>query len=190
MVALLVIGAILAGCSAVSIETGATPEEEIATSEVRAREARSIWARNFNAASEYGKAALLRHHIDSTAARFLYVGNQFADEWEKGNQGRGQSIPAEEMREVIDNTLAKDRPMIIAWEENMEYGWEWVRDSSRFDNHTLELFSRMVDHYYDCYSVAFFPREDVSIYREELYQAEVRLQNLSRDLGVELEQYR
>lgn len=172
------------------IETGATPEQEVAASETRAREARSTWARNFNSATELGKADLLKRHIDTSAARFLYIGDQFAREWRKGNEGRGQTIPASEFRDVIDNSIAKDRALLTAWEDNMEYAWEWVRDSSSFDDYTINLFSEMVDHYYEVYSRAFYPQEDVETYVDQMNRAEIRMEDLSRDLASALNRYR
>jgi hypothetical protein len=80
--------------------------------------------------------------------------------------------------------------MILAWEDNMEYGWEWVRDSSSFDQYTTDLFSQMVDHYYEIYSIVFFPQADVESYVNRMNEAETRLLNLSQNLSSALERYR
>ena len=180
------LASVLAGCSAVSIETGSTPEEVTARADRRASSLRSTWARGFDQADEIAKADLLKRHIDSSAARFFYLGRQFAYEWERGNDGRGQPIPAEEMRQVIENSIAREEPILRAWEDNLEYGWAYVRDSSRFDDPVKNLFGDMVDHYYRVYSVVFFPIDDVREYRASIDEAEDEMLDLSRDLAFHL----
>ncbi len=179
-----------AGCSAIKIETGRTAEEQTAASSTQASELRRAWARNFDSAAELTKAALLKQHIDSSAARLVYIGRQFAREWDNGNRGRAQVIPAADFQQVIENSVAKDRPILQAWEDNLEYGWDWVRDSSRFDSRVIGLFGEMVDQYYDVYNVVFYPKADVETYVADLDRSQDATESLSRELAEELERYR
>ncbi|HQL23884.1 MAG TPA: hypothetical protein PKY95_05645 [candidate division Zixibacteria bacterium] len=183
---LTVLAVTAAGCGAVRIETGATPEEETARSESQASALRRTWAQTFDQADRLRRADLLKTHLDSTSARLILVGRQFAGEWRDGNRGRGQVIPAEEFRRVIDNSIAKDRPILQAWEDNLEYGWEWVRDSSRFDSGRIGLFEEFVRHYYDVYSAVFLPQADAETYVAEIDRMEAATRKLSEELAREL----
>jgi hypothetical protein len=180
----------VAGCSAIKIETGRTAEEQAAVSSSQASELRRNWARSFDSATETSKAALLKQHIDTTSARLVYIGRQFAREWDNGNRGRGAAIPAADFQRVIENSLAKDRPILQAWEDNLEYGWDWVRDSSRFDSRVKGLFGEMVDQYYDVSGVVLFPKGDVETYTADLDRVQDNTESLSRELAGELERYR
>mgnify|MGYP000968223641 CR=1 FL=1 len=181
---------VTAGCGSIKIETGRTAEEETIVRASEASELRRTWARSFDSAAEFDKAALLKQHIDSVSARLVYIGRQFAREWDNGNRGRGQVIPAADFQRIIENSVAKDRPILQAWEDNLEYGWEWVRDSSRFDSRVQGLFGEMVQQYYDVYNVVFYPRSDEKAYGAELDRAQDATESLSRQLARELDRYR
>ncbi len=182
--------AVIIGCSSIHIESGNTPEERTAVSERQARDSKATWAHDFSLASDITKADLLKTHIDSTSERLFALAAQFASEWRKGNQGRGQVIAADEMQQVLDNTIAPQKPVLKAWEDNMEYGWEWVRDSSRFDQSVIDLYGKMVDGYYEAYSGVFYPQSDVETYEERNAQAQSSMRGLSSELERELRRYR
>lgn len=178
------------GCAGIKVETGRTADEEVAASETQASDMRRNFAQAFDAANEINRALLLKQHIDTVCSRLVSIGQQFAGEWRNGNQGRGQEIPADEMRQVIDNSITRDKPILKAWEDNLEYGWEYVRDSSRFDDQVIRVFDSMVQQYYSTYSAVFFPDSDVVEYSGGLDRVDIEMKNLSRDLDLALGRYR
>lgn len=191
MVVMATAAIIAAGCSSIRIETGQTPEEAAAGAESQASEVRRTFARAFDGATgEQVKAAMLKQLIDTSAARLITVGRSFAREWEAGNEGRGQVISADDFRQIIQNSIAKDQPILQAWEDNIEYGWEYVRDSSRFDERVKGKMRDLVDQYYGVYSAVFYPKTDVVEYREELYRVEEETWSVSRELQELLERSR
>ncbi len=144
----------------------------------------------FDRATELARFELLKQQVDTTSARLIYIGRQFADEWRKGNAGRGQTIPPDQMRQVIGNTVRPDQPLIDAWETNIEYGLRWVQDSASFDDRTIRLTKDLVDHFYVVQSTVLFPTEDVTAYESTIDNVESRLLSLSRDLEISLDNYR
>jgi len=179
-----------AGCGAVRIETGATPEEKKATATGRAREVRSSFAAGFDRLDELGRADMLKTHIDSSSSRLVNMGRHFASEWRRGNDGRGSVIPADEMRRVFENSTAADQPIFKAWEDNMEYGWSYIQDSSRFDDRAVGLFGDLVDQYYGVYSAVMYPTGTAGDYESAIDRAEADIRANSRDLTAELQKYR
>jgi len=190
-IVLLLSGLLMLGaCSSIKIETGATPEEKGAVADRQASDLRTTWTANFSRASRYQKADLLKAHIDSTSERLYGLGGQFAREWRKGNEGRGQTIPADEMRQVFENSVASQRSILKAWEDNLEYGWEWVRDSGQFNQTMYDLYEQMVDEYYEAYSGVFYPESTVEAYEDRNAESQTRMRNLSDRLESELRRFR
>ncbi len=169
------------GC--VKIETGATVEEATESNEVRAKQIRSQWADRLSRVnSDKERAIILKEHIDSVSAVYIRYGFNVADEWRKGNEGRGKVIEALEMRQVVDAWVKTQRPILMAYEDNMEYGIRLVRDSKSSETlppETYALLDSLADQYYNTYSAVFYPNDNVGVYEEELLKAQDRHRGFS-----------
>lgn len=178
---------LLAGC--VKIETGQTREEATESNELRARQVRSQWANQLNVATPLETADLLKQHMDSVSAMYLRYGFKVADEWRKGSEGRGKVVDAAEMRQVVDAWVAGQRPILDAYEHNMEYGMEQLRLAKFFAPETLTLFERFGKEFYEVRSVVFYPNSDVITYENKLLESQKRIETVSLELGSELAKY-
>lgn len=178
---------LLAGC--VKIETGQTLEEATESNELRARQVRSQWANQLNAATPLETADLLKQHMDSVSAMYLRYGFKVTDEWRKGNEGRGKVIDAAEMRQVVDAWVAGQKPILDAYEHNMEFGLDKLRLSKFFAPETLALFDKFGEEFYEVRSVVFYPNRDVETYENKLLESQKQIETLSLELGSELAKY-
>jgi hypothetical protein len=165
---------IITGC--VKIQTGQTIDEAIESNEVRAKEIRVEWRQRLDrAAGDKERALLVKGHIDSTSAMIIRYGFKVADEWQKGNEGRGVDIEASEMRQVVNSWVGAQRPYLMAYEDNMEYGVRLVAETKKygqFPQEAYNLFDSLAHHYYDTYSIVFYPNESVQFYEESLLEVE------------------
>lgn len=178
---------IITGC--VKIETGQTLEEATESNELRAKHIRSEWAVQLNNATPLQTAELVQMQVDSVAAMYLRYGFKIVDEWRKGNEGRGQLIEATEMRQVVDAWVASQRPILDAYEDNLEFGLGKIREYRFFDQKTLALFEKMGEQLYAVRSVVFYPNRDVEFYESRLTESQKASESLSRELGLEIEKY-
>ncbi len=177
---------LLSGCGSVRFETGQTTEEAIESSEVKAREIRANWARLVEISDEDELIKLVKQHIDSTTTRFINIGLQFADEWRNGNHGRSQAVPADEMRKLIQASIERERPILKAWEDNLEYGWQKIQENQSFSQPVRESMSELVDQYYTVYSVMMFPQTSVEVYERKLEETRSETESLSLYVATEL----
>jgi len=185
----IVLSALLTSAGCVKIETGQTVEEAEASSEDRAGRIRSDWAGRIQRSSPRQIGELLKMHIDSTAAKYVDYGFRITREWETGNRGRGEVIPADEMTTIVEGWNRAQKPILKADEDNMEYAWEELKAAHLFDPTTLDLFKQLVDQYYDVYSIVFYPVSTVGDYEESLHRARSATERVSTDLGRMLEGY-
>lgn len=169
------------GC--VKIETGATVEEATETNEVRAKQVRSQWAERLSTVnSDKGRAIVVKEYVDSVSAVYIRYGFTVADEWRKGNEGRGKVVEASEMRQVVDAWVKTQRPILMAYEDNMEYGIGLVRDSKSSEpvpQSALVLLDSLANQYYNTYSAVFYPNDNVQSYEEVLLEAQKRHRSFS-----------
>lgn len=129
---------------------------------------------------------MLKEHIDSVSAVYIRYGFNVADEWHKGNEGRGKVIEASEMRQVVDAWVKTQRPILMAYEDNMEYGIRLVRDSKSSEPlppETYSLLDSLANQYYTTYSVVFYPNHNVEVYEEELLKAQERHRGFSEEFN-------
>lgn len=175
---------IATGC--VKIETGQTVGEAVESNEVRAKNMRVQWAEQLNNTADHAeKAMLVKNHIDSISALIIRYGFKVADEWHKGNEGRGKLIDASEMRQVVNSWVATQKPFLIAHEDNMEYGIRLVNETQKYNQFPDEaylLFDSLANHYYDTYSVVFYPNQSVEFYEEALLARESGYKDLTHRL--------
>ncbi len=173
---LAVIAITFSGC--VKIETGATVEEATETNEVRAKQIRSQWAERLSRVnSDKDRAIAVKDYVDSVSAVYIRYGFTVADEWRKGNEGRGKEVEASEMRQVVDAWVKTQRPILMAYEDNMEYGIGLVRESKSSEpvpQSALVLLDSLASQYYNTYSAVFYPNHNVQSYEEELLEAQKR----------------
>lgn len=182
----LLVGLVVVGCG-VRIETGRTQEEAVASSESRARGIRSSWARRVDRAGLEEVAYLLQEYINSTAASLMKYGWRLEEKWQEGNTGRGEAILDTEMRKIIEAWTSGERPVLMAWEDNIEYAWGLIREKGHLDDRRLGAVREMVDQYYRVYSGIMFPSGTVDDYRNQLRTLESETESTSRMLSRELE---
>jgi hypothetical protein len=182
-----IVMAVSTGC--VKIQTGQTVEEATESNEFKARQIRSEWALQLNSATPLRTAELVKMHIDSVSAMYLRYGFKVADEWHKGNEGRGKVVDAGEMRQVVDAWVFTQKPILNAYEDNLEFGLTRVKESRFFQAETLALLERMAEQFYANRSIVFYPNQDVEYYESRLIEAQKATESLSRELGLEIGKY-
>ncbi|MGH8015030.1 MAG: hypothetical protein ACREBV_02445 [Candidatus Zixiibacteriota bacterium] len=174
--------------SCVQIKTGQTVDEAIESNEVRAKEMRVEWAQRLKSAEgDADRAQLVKSQIDSISAMIVRYGFKIADEWHKGNEGRGQDIDASEMRNVVNCWVAAQKPFLNAHEDNMEYGIRLIHETRRynqFSEEAYDLLDSLVLQYYDTYSIVFYPNQDVDSFEEILRSSENKHRSISERLGA------
>ncbi|MCH7948447.1 MAG: hypothetical protein IIC66_11675 [candidate division Zixibacteria bacterium] len=134
-------------------------------------------------------AGLVKTHIDSVSAMYLRYGYRIVGEWQQGNEGRGEPVDASEMRQVVNSWVAAEKPILKAYEDNLEYGLRLIRDSRHYDQNTMDLFDQLAQAFYDCHSVVFYPNRNVETYENELIDTERRIRQLSQELERKLRVY-
>lgn len=178
----LVLTVVLSGCSSVRIHTGPTSETAAESSERQAGQIRASFYRQLQSASPAEKVNLLGGQIDSVSERYFEYGFDVAREWRFGNEGRGTAIPAAEMRGVVDGWISTQKPILRAWEDNIEEARRQIMESRFFPQAVHDVIDRFVDQYYSAFGVVFYPAGSVFDYENELHQARAETQRLSRAL--------
>jgi hypothetical protein len=185
----LVAGTLLFSCSTIKIETGQTQEEAIQSAKAQARQIRSDWANQFQQAAPLEMAQLLSRHIDSVSTWYVAYGFEVATQWREGNTGRGENVPDREMREVVAVWTEKQQPILAAYEDNLEYGLEQIKETGYFGQDFFDLLSEFADQYYKVYSAVFYPSGSVEEYEETLNRVKYETESLSIRLKTELDRY-
>ena len=188
-VALAVMPAVVVSCSAIKIETGQTQEEAVQSAEIRARQIRSDWANRFQQATPLEMGRLLTRHVDSVSARYVAYGFQVAAQWRDGNAGRGVNVPDREMREVVAAWTERQQPILMAYEDNLEYGLERVKETRYFGQDFLDLLAELVDQYYEVYSAVFYPSGTVEEYEETLNRVKGDMESISGRFKSQLDRH-
>ncbi len=185
--ATVVAGTLLFSCSAIKIETGQTRQEALQSAEVRAKQIRSDWAIRFQQATPLEMVRLLAQHVDSISAWYVAFGFEVAAQWREGNAGRGQNVPDREMREVVAVWTGEQQPIMTAYEDNLEYGLEQIKNTRHFNRYLLDLLTEFADQYYKVYSAVFYPAGSVEEYEETLNGIRHETESLSIRLKTELD---
>ena len=148
-----------------NIETSSGGTEQRADlSSQTASDMRSEWASRLAGVDTRGKALLLTSHIERVSRVLDNYSEQIADRWREGNQGRGQEIPDSEMRGIVTASIEGERPVLQAYEDMIEYAYRQIREADQFEAETMAEMKTMIDHYYELYSLVFFPTGSVSEY--------------------------
>lgn len=179
----LLISTMLIFLACVKIETGQTLDEAIESNEFRAKEMRVEWRQTLDrTAGDKARALIVKERIDSTSALIIRYGYKVADEWRKGNEGRGVPIESAEMRQVVNAWVATQKPYLLAYEDNIEYGIGLVKETrlhAGFPEEVYALFDSLALHYYSTYSAVFYPNNEVDTYEEMLRSSDSRHQDMS-----------
>ncbi len=183
------IGFLAVSTCGLKIETGQTVDEATESNQQRASRIRSNWAEQLRNKPPMTMAGLVKTHIDSVSAMYLRYGYQIVDQWQQGNEGRGQPVDASEMRDVVNRWVVAEKPILKAYEDNLEYGLRLIRDSRHYDQSTMDLFDQFARAFYDCHSVIFYPNRNVETYENELIDTERRIRQLSQELDRKLRVY-
>jgi len=183
----LIIGCVSVSC--VNIETGQTPEEARESSESKASSIRSEWATRFESAQPLERARLLAGFLDDISSRYIDYGYRVVDSWREAQEGKGGEIPANEMRRMVGKWTEKEKPVLRANEDNIEYGLQRFKDTGFFTQSSLDLMSQIVSQYYEIYNVVFLPGGTVDDYEDSLGQNQRQMESLLTDFKNELENY-
>ena len=122
---------------------------------------------------------MLVRHVDSVSARYVIYGFHVVDEWQQGNSGRGENVPDDEMRQVVDAWTKNQQPILTAWEDNLEYALQLIKESGFFDTGFLQMLQKLADQYYRVYSTVFYPAGDVEKYEIALQETQREIETLS-----------
>lgn len=177
----------LSYCSCgVKFETGQTPEEAKASSQVTVNKIKSDWAILINGSTHREVGFHLRTYLNNISNNFVEYGFRLAEKWREGNEGRGEPIPDNEMRSVIESWIAKDKPILRAWEENIDYAHNRMIEDGFYSQETMSLFDNMIDQFNEIYNAVIFPIGDVDKYEDQLFIAKSELENISKKLEIDL----
>lgn len=171
----------------VKIETGQTQEEAQASSQITANQIKSDWARLINGSSPRDVGFHLKTHIENISDKLIEYGFRLAEKWQEGNEGRGVPIPDKEMRSVIENWVSRDKPIIDAWEDNIDYALNRLIADGFYTQEIIASVDKLINHFNIVYSTLLFPVGDVRKYEDQLRDIKNETETLSRNLEIELE---
>lgn len=178
------------GCQSVKISTGPpTDEQATSSSEARAKELKTEWYSRLNAASPPQKMALVLDLVDSTAAQLVRYGYRIADLWHDANRGSGREVPDTEMRQVVENSIRNDLPLLESFEEMLEFGVAEILRAEYFDDPAIGALKAFQEQYYDVYSAVFYPAGTVDDYEYRLGTLESETRETGAQLQRELDRF-
>ena len=162
----LLFGLINFGC--VRVKTGATDEMAMDSSERQAKDIRSRWYRTIDETSAQLRPFIYQNYMDSVLNVYLDYGYSIVNEWKIGEEGRKEKIEASEMRKVVNSWISNRKPILKAYDDNIEYGLEIITEDKVLSDKSMTVIQDMVNNYYDAYGRIFFPANDVETYERTL----------------------
>jgi hypothetical protein len=171
------------GCESVKIRTGPTVETATESAEMQARKIRAEFHAGLVDAEPREMIQRLKVHVDSVSAVYVRYGRSIADEWRKGNDARGEQIPAAEMMETVKRWTATQKPILDAYEDNVEYALQEIERSRAFNQAVLRQTQEFADQLYRVRSAVFYPNGTVRDYEDALYDASAQTERMSRDMA-------
>jgi hypothetical protein len=159
----------------VKIETGQTTEEAVESSRERGSLIRSQWAQQVDAAEPVGMVDLLISHVEGVTERYFGFADEVKYQWQQAEEGRGQQVSSEEMREMIDAWSVRQRPILDANDDNLEYARRQALASNLFGPDFKERLDGLCDQYYSAYSTIFYPTGTLEEYADDILQAQREL---------------
>jgi hypothetical protein len=164
---------LVCGCGGINIETGPPSEEQATqTSEMHGRSLKSDFSTRMERATPLQKAWIWSRFVDSTTSRYLRIGREVADQWQRGNEGRGEDVSANEMQQVVANSIARDLPLLESYDDIVDYGYDLIRETYHFDAATEKLVTDVRDNYFDTYNFVFYPSGSQRDYSDGLFDRE------------------
>ena len=178
----------VAGC--VKVQTGHSAEERRESSAARASALKAEFAGRVRAADPVGKVDLLLSESRFVSDRYQDFGRQFAREWQEAEDGRGESVEAEEMKKMIGLWLDADKPILKAWDDNLEAVLQEIKLTKVFDPQLIESATKLINAQYGLSSATIFPSTTVSEYLADIDDAVRAVEVQSAELERELDSYR
>ncbi len=171
------------GC--IKIESGGV-EEAREPANAEARRTRAKWADQFQNATPEQMADLVIRHVGFATDNYLRMGRDVLYEWRRGEEGRGESIPGSEMVGMVEAWISSEKPVLKAWEDNLEYGLDRIRETNRFDQPHLDALSAVADQFYISHSFVMYPAGSSSDYASGLDDLERETETLIEDTRYKL----
>lgn len=175
--------------SCVTIETGATPDETKESSEDLASRLRGEWGVRLKNATPKQAAFHLLQHYQHVTTLYLDYGRRVALEWQKGEEGRGGIIEDVEMREMTQTWIDSEKPILKAYDDNLEYGRAYILDKQFFQSDFKNAMTRLVDNYYKVFSFVFYPQGYRLDYEDKLEKMKYDSQELIDSYRETLKNY-
>ena len=173
----------MTGCQGVKIRTGPTVETATESAEVQARQIRSEFHAGLQGAEPREMIQILKVYVDSVSAIYVRYGRTIADEWRKGNDARGEAIPASEMLQTVERWTTTQKPILDAYEDNIEFALQVIERSRAFDQSILRQTQEFADQLYRVRSAVFYPNGAVTDYEDALYEVSAETERMSRDMA-------
>ncbi|MBD3404447.1 hypothetical protein GF420_16265 [candidate division GN15 bacterium] len=181
---------VMASAGCVKVETSsAGPEQRTQSAENTAADLRSDWARRLDGATGPETAGMLGRQVDAITSRYVDYSRRVADEWRKGNDGRGQPIPDTEMREFVQGWVSTEQPILTAHDDMVEYAYAQLREGREVDESTIEVTRRLIESYYELYTAVFFPTGTVVDYEYTVGEARSDIEEILTELELDLNRY-
>lgn len=178
---------VLPGC--VKIETGSSPEETQASAELRAKRVRAEWANRVHTSSPAQIADITAGLIENISERYVDYGYKVAGQWREAMEGRGQDVPSDEMRRMVDLWIRDEKPVLMANEDNIEYGVGRLKETGYLAPRSVESLDSVVSAYYELYSAIFFPAGTVTEYEDRLVEKRAAIEQLLDQFRSDLDAY-
>lgn len=155
-----------AGC--VKFETGQSAKEEKVSQHNRAKRIRSEFAARVQGGTKQEVARTLVQTVEAINAQYLDFGRRVGDQWQEGNKGRGQDIPAAEMITVVNAWTEKEKPILQANEDNIEYAANYLNKEFLLQGEEQQFIDSLLASYYSVYNTVFYPSGILSDYLNEI----------------------
>ncbi|RKX23568.1 MAG: hypothetical protein DRP45_10280 [Candidatus Zixiibacteriota bacterium] len=119
--------ALFMGCQSIHIQAGPSSREESEQkSAERGKGLRSEFADRLSNAAPLEKAHILRTFIDSVTAGHFRYGSRIAQQWHQSNVQAGHEVPDSEIRQMVENSLSAEQPILESYDDIVDYGIEEV----------------------------------------------------------------
>lgn len=187
LVAVAISSLALVGC--INVKTGHSGEEARGFSSDRASTIRSDFAGQLNRASAGEKVRLILRHAEFVQGQYVKYSVNIASQWHDAEQGRGETVPAEEMRQMINAWTEKERPILKAWDDNLELAWDQIKQESFFDQTMFEALEEVIRMYYEVYSAVMFPVSNTYEYVDRVLFTVSEANQAKADAEFELRRY-
>ncbi len=184
---ILIFGLFFSGC--VKIQTGQTAEEAAQSSEQRAKQIRGDWANRISQVSPPEMAQLLGDLCGKVISIIYDYGQQTAQRWDEGQKGRNEDISSDEMRKMVDQWLARERPILKAYEDNLEYALQQIQLSNQFDDMFINNIKSLLDMYYEVYTTNLIPQGNLDDFLYEIERIKTESDELLESYYYELNRY-